>query len=121
MTPKQAYDDVAARARRLLLLHDGLVNIRKRSIRSDWKKSFCGVMHWPNNLPIHRVDSKQAVIVLRSNADLSPVDFSRSALQDLLRSALALGVSALDRYVHERVVKRIVRALRRKVCWQPPS
>jgi methylmalonyl-CoA mutase cobalamin-binding subunit len=71
-------------------------------------------MHWPNNLPIHRVDSKQALIVLRSGAQLSPVDFSRSALQDLSRSALALGVSAFDRYVHERVVKRIVRALRKK-------
>jgi len=112
VTPKQAFDDTAARARRLLHLHQALVNIRKYRIRKDWKASFCGLMHWPKDSAIQRVDSKEAIVVLRAGATLGPSDFSSEALDDLLRSALAFGVSALDRYVHERVVKRIVSALR---------
>ncbi|MCC6651539.1 MAG: hypothetical protein IT348_10370 [Candidatus Eisenbacteria bacterium] len=53
-----------------------------------------------------------AVIVLRHGATLAPDDFSKESLDELLRAALALAVGALDRYVHERVTKGIVRALR---------
>ncbi len=72
MTPKQAYDNAAARARRLLLLHDALVNLRKYKIRKDWKASFCTLMHWPKSSVIQRVDSKQAIVVLRSGATIAP-------------------------------------------------
>lgn len=112
MTPKDAYDHTAARARRLLRLHDGLVNVRKRRIRRDWKDAFCRVMHWPLESQIERVDSRDALLVLRQDSSLTADDFSADALDDLLRSALTFGVSALDRYVHERVVKGIISALR---------
>jgi hypothetical protein len=112
MKPREAYDQVAVRARRLLRLHDGLVNIRQRKMRTDWKAAFCRFMRWPQTSAIDRVDSKDALIVLRRNAGLTSDDFSSQSLDDLLRAALALGVSALDRYLHERVVKRIVSALR---------
>lgn len=104
---------MAARARRLLQLHDGLVNLRTYKIRKDWKAAFCQVMHWPAASAIQRVDSREAIIVLRAGATLKPPDFSRDSVDDLLRASLVFGVSALDRYVHERVVKRIVKALRR--------
>jgi len=45
MTPKSAYVHAADRARRLLLLHDGLVNLRRYRIRRDWKARFCVIMH----------------------------------------------------------------------------
>jgi hypothetical protein len=112
MTPRQAYDHIAVRARRLLRLHDGLVNTRQRKMRRDWKAGFCRLMHWRQDSGIDRVDSKDALIILRHGASLSSSDFSASAVDDLLRAALALGVGALDRYVHERVVKQVIRSLR---------
>lgn len=112
MTPKSAYDDVARRAQRLLRLHDGLVNTRKRRIRADWKRGFCQLMHWPKGANIDRVDSKDVLLVLRDGSQLKGVDFTAAALDDLLRASLAMAISALDRYLHERVVKQIIKALR---------
>lgn len=111
MKPKEAYDDIAARAKHLLGLHDGLINTRQRRIRKDWSEAFCRVMHWRKSSQIERVDSKDAIVVLREGARLVPDDFSRESLSDLLRAALALGVGALDRYVHERAVQRVISAL----------
>lgn len=112
MQPIDAFEDTHERAQRLLRLHDGLINTRQRSIRSDWKANFCHLMHWPQSAEIERVDSKDAVIVLRDNAKLGPDDFDSHALDDLLRSAITFGVSAIDRYVHERIIKRFVTAFR---------
>lgn len=41
-----------------------------------------------------------------------PDHFSAAYLDDMLRASLTFGVSALDRYVHERVIKGIVKALK---------
>lgn len=112
MTPRKAFDDISQRARRLLRYHDGLVNLRQRTMRKDWKASCCKFMHWKSGASIDRVDSKDAVVILRDGAGLTRDDFSTEALDDLLRASLALGVSALDRYLHERVVKKIVKSLR---------
>lgn len=114
MKPKAAYDDIAGRARALLRLHKGLLNNRQRRIRSDWKNAFCRVMHWPLASQIERVDSTDAIIVLRQGSALTPSDFAADSLEDLLRTSLTFGVSALDRYVHESVVKGIVTSLRKK-------
>jgi len=81
-------------------------------MRKDWKASCIKFMHWRAGASIDRVDSKDAVVILRDGAALARSDFSSEALDDLLRSSLALGVSALDRYLHERVVKSIVKSLR---------
>lgn len=112
MTPRQAFDHISRRARRLLRYHDGLVNVRQRAMRTDWKVSCCKFMHWKSDASIDRVDSKDALVILRDGAGLTRHDFSTEALDDLLRASLALGVSALDRYLHERVVKKIVKSLR---------
>lgn len=112
MNPIDAYNDTAARARVFLLYHDGLMNTRSRSIRKDWKSSFLKLMHWPTWHIIERVDSKDAVVILRDGASLTQDHFSPTHLDDMLRASLTFGVSALDRYVHERVIKRIVTALK---------
>jgi hypothetical protein len=112
MTPKQCFDNVLGRARRLLTIHDGLVNRRRYKIRADWARSFKKLMHWPQAANIGRVDSPDAIIVLKDGARLAVSDFSADTLDDLLRASLVFGVSALDRYIHERVVKGIVNALR---------
>jgi hypothetical protein len=69
-------------------------------------------MHWPATSTIERIDGKDAIIILREGASLTPNHFSQACLNDLLRASLSFGVSALDRYVHERVVKGIVAALK---------
>jgi len=112
MQPIDAYDHVSERARRLLRLHDGLVNTRTYRVRSDWAAKFCRLMHWPLTSDIERIDSRQAVIILRDGTSLERDDFTSESAADLLRASLTFGVSALDRYVHERVVKGIVVALK---------
>jgi hypothetical protein len=112
MQPIDAFEDTHSRAVRLLRYHDGLINTRQRSIRSDWKASFCRLMHWSQASDIERIDSNDAVVVLRDQASLTPDDFSSEALDDLLRAAITFGVSAIDRYVHERIVKAFVAAFR---------
>lgn len=112
MTPIQAFNDTFQRAQRFMKLHNGLVNIRQRGIRQDWKESFNSLMHWRADTNIERVDSRDAVIILREDSTLVLDDFAASALDDQLRAALSFGVSALDRYVHERVVKGFVTAFR---------
>ena len=81
-------------------------------MRRDWKSGFCRLMHWPQASQIDRIDSKDALIVLRHGCGLSARDFSSESVDDLLRASLAVGASALDRYVHERVVKRVIASLR---------
>jgi hypothetical protein len=112
MKPIDAYKDTAERARIFLAYHDGLINIRLRRAREDWKASFIKLMHWPASSAIERIDSKDAVIILRDGAALNPNHFTQLWLDDQLRAALTFGVSALDRYVHERVVKGIIPALK---------
>lgn len=112
MQPIDAYKDTADRAKRFLSLHDGLMNTRQKAIRSDWKQKFNKLMHWRQSAEIQRVDSRDAIIVLRENSNLQPDDFTKEALDDLLRSSLTFGVSALDRYVHERIIKGFVSAYR---------
>lgn len=112
MNPIDAYNDTAARARVFLLYHDGLMNTRSRRIRNDWKSSFLKLMHWPAWHTIERVDGKDAVVILKDGASLTQDHFSPAHLDDMLRASLAFGVSALDRYVHERVIKGIVTALK---------
>ncbi len=114
MKPLDAYQDTAARARLFLEYHDGLINTRARGIRKDWKSKFVKLMHWPANSTIERVDSVDAVIVLRSGSKLTTDHFTQACLDDQLRAALTFGVSALDRYVHERVVKGIIPALKKR-------
>ncbi len=112
MTAWETFDNIIARAEALLLLYHGMINTRKRRIRRDWKEAFCRLMHWRRHVPIERVDTRDAIIVLKDGSSLSPEDFSHEVMDDLLRSALTFAVSALDRYVHERVVRKIVPALR---------
>ena len=114
MKPIEAYKDTAERARLFLTYHDGLINIRARSVRKEWRSSFLKLMRWPKATVIDRIDSKDAVIILRPGAGLMDHHFNQDWLSDQLRASLTFGVSALDRYVHERVVKGIIPALKKK-------
>lgn len=106
----ETFDVAIDRAKYLLRLYHGLVNRRQRSIRSDWAESFCRLMHWPLSSDINRIDSRDAVIVLRDNATLTTSDFDESQLKDTLRASLVMAVSAMDAYFHSKVLAHIVKA-----------
>ena len=113
MKPIECYRDIASRANRFLYLHDDLINARGRRANRSWCENFKQFMNWPSRDEIERVDSANAMVVIRPGSQLTPDDFSASALDDFLRMAIVLGVSALDRYVHERVCMGVVAALRK--------
>jgi hypothetical protein len=112
MKPIELFKDACDRAETLVKIYNGLYNRRQKKIRSDWKQQFAKIMHWPKKAQIQRVDTPEAVIILRDGAILQSSTFNSEELHDLLRSAVMLAVSALDRYVHERVVKNIISALK---------
>lgn len=114
MKPIDTYNDTAERARVFLAYHDGLMNTRSRRERSEWREKFLSVMRWPKGSDITRIDSKDAVVVLKADATLTSDHFSQAWLDDQLRASLVFGVSALDRYVHERVVKGLIPALKKR-------
>jgi len=62
---------------------------------------------------MERVDSRKTILILREGSKLKTTDFTSEALDDLLRSALTFAVSALDRFIHELVVKNIIKALKK--------
>lgn len=113
MEPIAAYRDTAYRARSFVRLYDALIRTRPQDTRPEWSESFCNLMNWRRDSNINRVDSVGAIVVLREGSALSIDDFSKEVMADFLRSALVYGVSALDRYIHERVVQKIVAALKR--------
>lgn len=67
-------------------------------------------MHWAHSVDIDRIDTNDTVMILKDGSSLERDDFTADALDDLLRSALVLGMSAFDRYMHERVIRKIVGA-----------
>lgn len=112
MTPLQAFQHTIERARWFVNLQDVVTDRRDRGIRADWKENFNRFMRWGLNTPIERVDGRRSILVLRDGAGLASAGFEDSCTKDLLRAAHVYGVSALDRYVHERAVKGAVKALR---------
>lgn len=109
-TALATFDAAITRAKNLLNLYHGLVNVRQRGIRADWSEKFCRLMHWPLATNIERVDGRDAIIVLRDGAQLTSNDFDESELKDTLRASLVMAVSAVDAYYHSKVLAHIVKA-----------
>jgi len=112
-TALETFEVAIERAKYLLKLYHGLVNMRKRSVRSDWAEKFNVLMHWPKRSRIHRVDSRSVVIVTRPNADLVASDFSEEQLTDLLRASIVMGVAALDAYFHAKILAHVVQCAKK--------
>jgi hypothetical protein len=108
----QAFEIAIERAGFYYDLYHGLINIRKYDIRSDWSRKFKRLMHWKENSIIHRIDSRDAIIVLKDGANISVADFSTQRLSNLLRASLALAVSALDAYFHAKIVDNVSRSIK---------
>lgn len=81
-------------------------------MRADWATNFCRLMHWPvgRAANIDRIDGRDAIVVLKDGSRLQGDDFESTALADLLRASLVLGVSSLDAYFHSKIIAYVVRA-----------
>jgi len=103
------------RATYLYRMYHGLTNHRQRAMRADWAGNFCRVMHWSKGMAseIDRVDSPDAIVVLKEDSRLNREDFDREILSDMLRASLVMGVSALDAYFHCKVIAHVVKAAKK--------
>jgi hypothetical protein len=69
-------------------------------------------MHWPENRDIQRVDTNDAIIILKEGATVDPEVFSPILLSDLLRASVTMAVSAMDAYYHAKIVDNVGKVLR---------
>ena len=113
MEPKDAFNHTMARVESMLKLFDLLCNQRRKAIRQDWARKFKVLMHWNQGETIYRVDGNGAVIILRESANITDQSFCEDELSELLRAALVMAVSALDRYCHELVTSKIIGELKK--------
>ncbi len=116
MTPKTGFVAALERAKHLLRLYELVCDTRQRAVRADWAASFKRAMHWPANNQIVRVDGKdrQSILVFKEECGIDREHFAHEYLSELLRSALVAAVSALDRMLHDHVVKHCWKLLSRK-------
>ena len=111
MRPIDTFNTTIDRVEMLISLNELLCNTRKKRIRADWARNFKQWMKWPRNENIHRIDSNEAIIILREHASVSVDRFCEEDLSELLRAALVTSVSSLDRYIHELVISKIMTEL----------
>jgi hypothetical protein len=116
MTPKKGFSAALERAKHLLRLYELICDTRERAVRADWAAAFKQVMHWPNGNKIVRIDGKdrQSIIVFKEECGIAREHFAHTYLSELLRSALVASVSALDRMLHDQVVKHCWKLLSKK-------
>lgn len=107
MTPKTGFSAALERAKHQLKLYELICDTRQRSIRSDWAASFRRTMRWPANEKIVRVDgsNSNSIMVFRESCGVSRKDFGHKYVSELLRNAVVASISALDRMLHDHVVK----------------
>jgi restriction system protein len=107
MKAKVNCDAALDRAKHFLRLYELLHDTRKRGVRSEWRKSFNPIMHWPTNEQIVRVDGKnhRSVLILRKSVGITRTHFAHEYVSELLRAAIVAAVSALDRYFHDVLVE----------------
>lgn len=115
ISPKDTFDFAMSRANHQLALYDILHDSRQRGVRSDWKSKFMNTVTWPNTENIVRVDGKDknSMLILRECLGLSREQFAHAYVSELLRGVISSSISALDRYIHDQVMKHCLTLLRR--------
>jgi len=113
MTPIEGFEHAIKRAVYLVDLYELLCNTRERNIRKDWAEPFADLMHWKKKDTLVRVDGSNCLIVFRNHPTFTMDHFAHDRLCELLRSALAFGVSAMDRYFHDIICHRLLDVIKR--------
>ncbi|MFO1503499.1 MAG: hypothetical protein U1F39_06750 [Steroidobacteraceae bacterium] len=116
MTPLAAFEASFARAEHLLKLYSVICDTRERGIRSDWAAAFKELMRWPDREQIVRIDGedRNSLLILRAAAGIDRDKFAHDYTSELLRASVVAAVSAIDRLMHDSVVKYSWKILRRK-------
>jgi RiboL-PSP-HEPN len=97
------FEAASARSERMARLYHGMVNTRRRAMRSDWALKFEKLMNWNVNEANSRVDGHETIIVIREGSELESDDFLSENLKDLLRASMVMSVSAMDAYFHRKI------------------
>lgn len=97
------------RSRHFLLLYKILKNNRTRSVRAEWTTKFNKLMRWPAREKIVRIDAHDgdSMLILREAVGISSEYFEHDLISELLRASVMSSVSALDRYMHDLIMKKI--------------
>ncbi len=116
MDPKAGFDAAMERAKHLLTMYEILHDTRQRRVRADWAASFKKLMRWPAGEQIDRVDGKDrnSMLILRQTVGIDREHFAHDMVSELLRSAVVAAISAVDRYMHDQVVKHCWKLLGRR-------
>jgi len=116
ISPIDTFNHAIVRAEHFLSLYDILHNSRQRGVRADWRHKFNQLMHWPRNEQILRIDgvNTSSILIIRENIGLTRENFTHDYCAELLRSAIVFSISALDRYLHDKLVDSFLSILREK-------
>lgn len=115
MTPKAGFDAALKRATHLLRLYELVCDTRIRAAKTPWMNGFRKLMRWNAGDSILRIDGKdkRSVLIVRNPVDIDRQSFAHGYSSELLRSAVVAAVSALDRLMHDLVVKHSWKLLQR--------
>lgn len=100
----------------MLKLYSVICDTRVRGVRRDWATSFKDLMRWPVHEQLVRIDGadRSSILIIREAVGIEREQFAHDYSSELLRAAVVAGISAIDRLMHDSVVKYSWKLLRRK-------
>ncbi len=116
ITPIDVFENTIKRALHLVRLYDLLHNKRKREAWKSWKKDVGKFLGWREHEKMKRIDSPNAILLIKDGAEWNFSHFESEYLDEILRSALVTAVSAVDRYLHDIVVNNSLKLLKKSDC-----
>lgn len=112
MDPFRSFDAAMLRAEHLLKLYDLVCDSSRRDINSAWAADLKARIGWPPSSEISRIYGKdqKSLLVFQHSIGIDRSHFSHDYASELLRAALVASVSALDRCMHDIIVKYVWQA-----------
>lgn len=94
----------------LVKLYESLVTKNKKNARADWIDRLykSKVIRWPRKNGIWRSSGSNILVIGNKDAQLIQSDFSSDSLLILLKTALVLAMAAVDKILHEAIIKDFV-------------
>lgn len=109
MDPFRSFDAAMLRAEHLLKLYDMVCDSAERDANVKWAAGFKASINWPAQAEVSRVYGKdrKSILIFQRSIGVDRSHFSHTYASELLRAALVASVSALDRCMHDLIVKYI--------------
>jgi len=108
------YSEACGPADRLVLLYDGLLDTSRKKVRTELRDKFyrAKLTKWPQYAGLWRSQNASIAIYGTNDSGLSQRDFTSDALVTLLKAALVLQMAAVDKVLHDAVVKRFTKLVK---------